>query len=160
MELLPSGPQWKSRIVTLPGYHTKDPVVLYYRDPIECIEFLLKNPLFSGQIEYQPWQDFDFSGGHIYGEWVTSDSAWEYQVHISLSLCQGKYLSETPLGSPATIRHSSWRDSFVRQDQTQRDDRRSCRPCHDHQLGKTRFIRSAKKFVTSNITPRTRKSIY
>ena len=46
----------------MPGYATKDPLVLYYRDPIDCVEFLLKNPLYSGNIQYQPRQDFDASG--------------------------------------------------------------------------------------------------
>ena len=84
VELLPSGPQWKSRIVTIPGYNTKDPLVLYYRDPVECIAFLLKNPLFSGHIKYQPRQDFNSSGSRVYSEWVTSDGAWGLQVRVFL----------------------------------------------------------------------------
>ena len=85
VELLPSGPSWKSTIVTMPGYTTKDPLVLYYRDPIECIEFLMKNPLFSGRIHYQPRQDFDRSGNRVYSEWITSDGAWDLQVCSPLS---------------------------------------------------------------------------
>jgi len=67
----------------MPGYSTKNPLVLYYRDPTECIEFLLKNPLFSGSIQYQPRQDFDTSGGRVYGEWITSNGAWDLQVSVS-----------------------------------------------------------------------------
>lgn len=69
----------------MPGYTTKDPLVLYYRDPIECIEFLMKNPLFSGRIHYQPRQDFDRSGNRVYSEWITSDGAWDLQVCSPLS---------------------------------------------------------------------------
>ena len=69
----------------MPGYETKDPLVFYYRDPMECIEFLLKNPLFSGKIEYQPRQDFDLSGSRVYGEWITSDGAWDIQVRTPRS---------------------------------------------------------------------------
>jgi hypothetical protein len=47
---------------------------------MECIEFLLKNPLFSGKIEYQPRQDFSPSGGRVYSEWIASDGAWDLQV--------------------------------------------------------------------------------
>lgn len=64
----------------MPGYATKDPLVLYYRDPMECIEFLMKNPLFSGKIEYQPRKDFTPSGSRVYSEWLTSDGAWDLQV--------------------------------------------------------------------------------
>ena len=79
-ELLPGGPAWKSTTVTIPGYETKDPLVLFYRDPMECVEFILKNPLFSGKIDYQPRQDFDPSGGCMYSEWISSDGAWDLQV--------------------------------------------------------------------------------
>ena len=91
IELLPSGPSWKSTTVSMPGYATKDPLVLYYRDPMECIEFLLKNPLFSGKIHYQPHQDFDTSGNRTYGDWITSDGAWDLQVRddfTHIAACQ------------------------------------------------------------------------
>ena len=83
IELLPSGPSWKSTEITMPGYDTKDPLVLYYRDPVECIEFLMKNPLFSGKICYQLHKVFDASGNRVYGEWITGDGAWDLQVRIS-----------------------------------------------------------------------------
>ena len=82
VKLLPSGPAWKSTTITIPGYKTKDPLVLFYRDPMECIEFVLKNPLFSGKIDYQPRQDFDSSGGQVYSEWISGDGAWDLQVRI------------------------------------------------------------------------------
>ncbi|KAF9784417.1 hypothetical protein BJ322DRAFT_1141469 [Thelephora terrestris] len=82
VELLPSGPPWKSTVVSLPGYATKDPLVLYYRDPMNCIEFTMKNPLFSGKIQYQPRQDFDSYGNRTYGDWITSDGAWDYQSRL------------------------------------------------------------------------------
>lgn len=83
IELLPSGPAWKSTIVSMPGYESKDPLVFYYRDSMECVEFLLKNPLFSEEIEYQPRQDFDpTTGRRVYSEWITSDGAWDLQVCI------------------------------------------------------------------------------
>ena len=64
----------------MPGYATKDPLVLYYRNPLDCVEFLLKNPLYSGSIQYQPRQDFDASGNRLYSDWITSDGAWDLQV--------------------------------------------------------------------------------
>ena len=80
VESLPSGPAWKSTIVIMPGYATKDPLVLYYWDPIACIDFLLKNPLFSERIQFTPCQDFDSSGTRVYGDWITSNGAWDLQV--------------------------------------------------------------------------------
>ena len=53
---------------------------------MECIEFLLKNPLFSGKIEFQPRQDFDLSGNHVYGEWISCDGAWNIQVCFAIVL--------------------------------------------------------------------------
>lgn len=59
--------------------------MLYYRDPIECVEFIMKNPLFSGHIEYQPRKDFNSSGQRVYGDWITGDGAWDLQVRIPLA---------------------------------------------------------------------------
>lgn len=73
--------------MSLPGYTTKDPLVLYYRDPIECVEFAMKNPLFSGQIEYQPRKVFNSSGERVYGDWITGDGAWDLQVRILPFFC-------------------------------------------------------------------------
>ena len=69
----------------MPGYATKDPLVLYYRDPVECIEFLMKNPLYSGRIQYTPRQDFDSSGDRIYNDWITGNGAWDMQVRDYVS---------------------------------------------------------------------------
>ncbi|KAN0101088.1 hypothetical protein V8E55_001072 [Tylopilus felleus] len=56
-ELLPSGSQWKFKVV--PTTHpTKQPIHLYYWDAHKCIELL------------------------VYTEWMSSDSAWEMQSQI------------------------------------------------------------------------------
>ena len=36
--------------------------MLYYRDPLECIESILKNPLFSKHIQYIPRAEYDSNG--------------------------------------------------------------------------------------------------
>jgi len=64
----------------MPGYTTKDPLVLYYRDPIASIDFLLKNPLFAEHIQFTPRQDFNHSGNRVYSDWITSNGAWDLQV--------------------------------------------------------------------------------
>ena len=105
IELLPSGPSWKSTIVTIPGYSTKDPLVLYYRNPLECIESILKNPLFSEHIQYIPRAEYDSNGKRQYNEWITSDGAWEMQVCKSAvhpSIC-GLTVLEARLPQGATL---------------------------------------------------------
>ncbi|KAF8120969.1 hypothetical protein EV363DRAFT_1458463 [Boletus edulis] len=42
-ELLPSGPWWKFEVVPT-AHPTKQPVHLYYRDALECIELLFNHP--------------------------------------------------------------------------------------------------------------------
>ncbi|KAJ7107232.1 hypothetical protein C8R43DRAFT_905832 [Mycena crocata] len=53
IELLPSGPPWRTR--TWPSSHrTAAPLDLYYCDPVKCLEALLQNPLFlSGDLAWE-----------------------------------------------------------------------------------------------------------
>ncbi|KAF7293664.1 RPN1-RPN2-N domain-containing protein [Mycena indigotica] len=41
IELLPTCPKWHSRTITYPGYPTKKPIVLFYRNSLECIQLLV-----------------------------------------------------------------------------------------------------------------------
>jgi hypothetical protein len=77
---------------------------------MECIEFLLKNPLFSGKIHYQPRKDFDATGNRIYSEWITSDGAWDLQVRIfplplHLLLLTKRFRAASPLMQPSLASH-------------------------------------------------------
>lgn len=56
MEELPETPQWKMQTISLTGYETAKPIIIFYRDPLECIEALLKNPIFEGKWDFtQLW---------------------------------------------------------------------------------------------------------
>jgi hypothetical protein len=79
VELLPKGPQWKCETITYEGYPTKTPIILYYRDPLECLEFLLKNPLLKKHLDLIPKRKFQ-NGRRVWSEWITGDGAWEMQV--------------------------------------------------------------------------------
>lgn len=71
--------------VSLDGYETTKPIVLFYRDPLEIIQALLRNPIFEGKWAFtarQVYQDPDRQN-HIYGDWMTSDGAWSAQVSVS-----------------------------------------------------------------------------
>jgi len=48
MEELPKAPTWKMQDVSIEGYETTKPVVIFYQDPLECIQALLRNPIFEG----------------------------------------------------------------------------------------------------------------
>ena len=86
MEMLPSGPRWKSQILQ-PRIATKSQVVLYYRDPVECIQTLLSHPLFAPHISFVPQKVWLSSAqvARIYQEWLLGDHAWDLQVSLSFS---------------------------------------------------------------------------
>ena len=41
MEDLPKAPEWKMQTISLDGYETAKPIVLFHRDPLEIIQALL-----------------------------------------------------------------------------------------------------------------------
>ena len=82
IEHLPSPPRWKEVEVGVEGGTTKDPLTLYYRDGLECFEFLFGNPLFLDHMEYIPRHEFTTgeSSERLYNEMMTGDRAWDLQV--------------------------------------------------------------------------------
>lgn len=88
MDNLPEAPEWKMQDILLDGYPTAKPVTLFYRDPLECIQALLQNPTFEGKWDFTPRRVYDSLDreNRVYGEWMTSDSAWAAQV-CSRSSC-------------------------------------------------------------------------
>ena len=93
-ELLPKVPQWKSQVIPMSPYSTKEPVILYYHDALECMEQLFGNPLFAGAIDFVPQKVYKTSEKLVreYSEWMTSDGAWEMQVSIPQSPVMPLYL--------------------------------------------------------------------
>ncbi|TFK70651.1 hypothetical protein BDN72DRAFT_896229 [Pluteus cervinus] len=85
VEMLPPGPQWDCRPMRLhPNYPTKKPVALYYRDPVECIESLMQNPLICDHLSYTPIQVYRSAANlmRVYSHWLTGTHAWELQDAI------------------------------------------------------------------------------
>ncbi|KAF8425368.1 hypothetical protein L210DRAFT_3421346 [Boletus edulis BED1] len=83
-EILPSRPVWKFKVV--PTTHpTKQPVHLYYRDSLDCIESLFNNPIFAGEMDFSPYRLFTTAERivRVYTEWMSSDAAWELQSQIT-----------------------------------------------------------------------------
>ncbi|KAF8119429.1 hypothetical protein EV363DRAFT_1076614, partial [Boletus edulis] len=52
--LLPPGPRWNYRIVPT-SHPTKNPVILYYRDALDCIESLFNHPYYAPHMDYTPF---------------------------------------------------------------------------------------------------------
>jgi hypothetical protein len=81
-KFLPKGPEWYFEEVILPEA-PNEPQILFYCDPIECLQFLAINPTFDGYMAYQPVQHFTDTEytTQVYGEMNTGD-AWHYYQSI------------------------------------------------------------------------------
>jgi len=79
--MLPKGPEWKCLPITT-VYPTKNKITLYYRDPVECLQMLMRNPLLKDQLEFTPYHIFNTAEKtmRIYTEWLSGDAAWDMQV--------------------------------------------------------------------------------
>jgi hypothetical protein len=87
--MLPSVPEWKYKKITLAGHATKEPILLFYRDALDCVEYLFKNPIFTNKIDFSPvrlYRDIEQTI-RVYTEWITGNAAWEMQVGLQLCLC-------------------------------------------------------------------------
>ncbi|KAF7973201.1 hypothetical protein HWV62_15785 [Athelia sp. TMB] len=80
IESLPDIPaEWLFRDITIPGYRTKEPIVLYYRDGLKVVENLFGNPIFANCMEFSPYTLQDEAGEPVVGEFMSGRFAWEYQ---------------------------------------------------------------------------------
>ena len=54
---------------------------LIYRDPLECIQCILHNPLMKDHIRFKPLQIFksESRAMRIYTEWLSGNAAWSMQ---------------------------------------------------------------------------------
>lgn len=84
VESLPNVPDWKMKKINITGHATREPMFLFYRNALDCIKYLLGNPLFSDSIDFCPirlYQD-DEQTIRVYTEWLTANAAWDMQVCI------------------------------------------------------------------------------
>ena len=79
--MLPSGPRWKSHDLCT-QVPTKRKAVLFYRDPVECLQSLLSHPLLASHISFVPQKVWTSSARalRIYEEWMLGDHAWNLQA--------------------------------------------------------------------------------
>ncbi|KIK17897.1 hypothetical protein PISMIDRAFT_110561 [Pisolithus microcarpus 441] len=83
-ELLPLAPHWHSQVIC-PQHPMKRSVMLFYRDPIECIQSLLSHPLFESHVEFVPRKVWSTAAqlSCVYDEWLTGEHAWNLQASSS-----------------------------------------------------------------------------
>ncbi|KAJ7041489.1 hypothetical protein C8F04DRAFT_1208338 [Mycena alexandri] len=83
IEILPKGPEWKA-VPWRTEYPTKSPLSVYYRDPLECIQYLLSNPLIQDHINFTPFRLWDSADKlmRVYTEWLSGDVAWKMQEQL------------------------------------------------------------------------------
>ena len=81
VEILPGGPQWKSKPWPT-VVKTFRPLTLFYRDPLELLNSLLQNPLLQDHIHYSPFRQWEVAEKtiRVYNEWLSGDVAWEMQA--------------------------------------------------------------------------------
>ncbi|KAE9384833.1 hypothetical protein BT96DRAFT_841644, partial [Gymnopus androsaceus JB14] len=81
-DLLPDVPQWKYQVIpALPGFPSKNPLVLYYRDAIECLQHVMRNPLVQDSLSFTPLQIFNTAAKtmRVYESWLSGNRAWNMQ---------------------------------------------------------------------------------
>ena len=87
IELLPGGPQWNFLSLEQ-NCPTKSPIRLFYRDPLQCISTLLRNPLHSDHLEFVPYKLYtnEFKTERVYTEWMSGDAAWCLKVCVFITI--------------------------------------------------------------------------
>lgn len=83
VEILPPTPQWGSLpLKTHPDFPAKHQLDLYYRNPLECIEALMQNPMVIDFIGYSPMRIYRSAARvlRVYNEWLSGSAAWDVQV--------------------------------------------------------------------------------
>ena len=80
--LLPATVPWKQVEIKVQGAVTKEPLMLYFRDALECFKHLFSNPLFSGHMDFYPRREYtdEEKRERLYNEMMTGDRAWDLQV--------------------------------------------------------------------------------
>ena len=60
----------------------------FYRDALDCVEYLFGNPLFAEQMDFSPVRVYHDAEQtiRIYSEWMTGNAAWDMQVCVPSEL--------------------------------------------------------------------------
>jgi hypothetical protein len=107
------GLRWISRRID-PESPTKNDLILYFRDPLLCLQYLMQSPLVKDHISFSPFKLYESATKlmRIYTEWLSGDKAWDMQVISLLSLVL--LLTECLTGTAWCWSNSSRRDTILR----------------------------------------------
>ncbi|KAE9395610.1 hypothetical protein BT96DRAFT_784031, partial [Gymnopus androsaceus JB14] len=62
VDLLPSVPEWSFQVIpTDVCFPSKNPLILYFRDPVECLQDIPKSPLIQDSLNFSPLEIFTSS---------------------------------------------------------------------------------------------------
>ncbi|KAE9388440.1 hypothetical protein BT96DRAFT_960210 [Gymnopus androsaceus JB14] len=101
VDLLPSVPEWKFQVIpTKERYPSKTPLILYFRDPVECLQDILKSPLIQDSLNFSPLEIFTSSAKlvRVYESWLSGTRANQMQTELP----EGGTLLGTILSSDKT----------------------------------------------------------
>ncbi|KZS87459.1 hypothetical protein SISNIDRAFT_419538 [Sistotremastrum niveocremeum HHB9708] len=94
-EQLPQGPSWKWETFVFPGYSTEEPIIVYYRDGLECLESLIADPRFVNELDLVPRKEYETMdpktgklSNRVFSEYTTADLAWECQKALPAGAAQ------------------------------------------------------------------------
>ncbi|KAI6039085.1 hypothetical protein EDC04DRAFT_2568878 [Pisolithus marmoratus] len=81
IESLPDVPRWRYQEIKVDNYQTKSPIMLYWRDGLEVVEYLFSNPVFTQCMDISPYKEFE-GQERVYGEFMSADDAWRIQDEL------------------------------------------------------------------------------
>lgn len=128
------GLRWVSKRI-IPETPTKNDLVLYYRDPLLCLQYLMHNPLVQVHISFTPFKLYESAAKsmRIYTEWLSSEQAWNIQVISPFSLMY--FLDDLFTTGPTWSQSdSSWCGFIFRQNEYLCNDWRTFGTSPPHQL--------------------------
>jgi hypothetical protein len=70
--------EWKEGTYTHDGHAS----TFFYRDMVQCVEYLLSQPAYRDDVVYAPVREQNETGERLYSEMHTADWWWETQVSI------------------------------------------------------------------------------
>ena len=89
MDVLPTGPAWKTVTLDIEGYTTVQPLQLIWRDAEEVVRSLFGNPIFGADMAFDPVLTKNALGWE-YSEWFLASEAHCIQVCSLLALYESE----------------------------------------------------------------------
>ena len=78
--------EWKEGTYTHGGHAS----TFFYRDMVQCVEYLLSQPAYRDDVVYAPVREQNETGERLYSEMHTADWWWETQVSVFFSSSGGR----------------------------------------------------------------------